>query len=150
MYVSPSWLSPVLSEQVITQLFERTHGYANLANRAGPIAPDLLLACQDFRIPLKDLQSLKQKTSKKKCLYLSSSHVLSAQNLAVAPKPFVPTLLPARVPSPAPELLSSEDESGPVITPTLRGLPNYFPELPPKHTYLRTPVCYIGSFPGRD
>jgi transcription initiation factor TFIID subunit 8 len=133
-------------------LFERTHGYANLANRAGPIAPDLLLACQDFRIPLKDLQALKQKTSKKKQrMYFSSSHVLSAQYLTVAPKPFVPTLLPARVPSPTPELLSSEDEaSGPVITPTLRGLPNYFPELPPKHTYLRTPVCHIGSFPGRD
>lgn len=51
------------------------------------------------------------------------------------------------MPSPAPELLSSEDEAGPVITPTLRGLPNYFPELPPKHTYLRTPVCHIGSYP---
>lgn len=71
--------SPELSEPVITQLFERTHGYANLANRAGPIAPDLLLACQDFRIPLKDLQTLKQKTSKKKqCLYFRSSHALSA------------------------------------------------------------------------
>ncbi|KAF8742420.1 hypothetical protein AX14_004638 [Amanita brunnescens Koide BX004] len=112
----------------ITQLFQRTHGYANLANRAGPIATDLLLACQDFRIPLKDLQTLKQKTSKKK------------RPIAPNPFAFVPTLLPARAPSPAPELLSSDDEAGPVITPTLRGLPNYFPELPPKHTYLRTPA----------
>ncbi|KAF8351122.1 hypothetical protein F5887DRAFT_1068872 [Amanita rubescens] len=109
----------------IAQLFERAHGYANLANRSGPIATDLLLACQDFRIPLKDLRKLKQKTSKKKR----------------APKPFVPTLLPARAPSPSPELLSSDDEdAGPVMPPTLRGLPNYFPELPPKHAYLRTPA----------
>ncbi len=77
--------------------------------------------------------------------------MLSASNLVAAPKSFVPTLLPARVPSPSPELLSSDDEdAGPVMPPTLRGLPNYFPELPPKHAYLRTPVCHSGPFPCRD
>ncbi|KAK2466507.1 hypothetical protein APHAL10511_002149 [Amanita phalloides] len=106
-------------------LFERTQDYANLANRAGPIATDLLLACQDFRLPLKGLQDLKQSTSKKRRLLKHS----------------VPTLIPARAPSPPPELLPSDDEeAGPVIPPTLRGLPKYFPKLPPKHTYLRTPA----------
>jgi len=44
--------------------------------------------------------------------------------------------------SSSPDLLASDDESGPPIIPTtLRGLPPYFPQLPPKHTYLQTPVC---------
>lgn len=62
----PLLIPSLLTKLVIAQLFERVHGYANLANRSGPIATDLLLACQDFRIPLKDLRKLKQKTSKKK------------------------------------------------------------------------------------
>lgn len=46
--------------------------------------------------------------------------------------------------SPSPELLPSDDEDAvPVIPVTLRQLPwsdRYLPSLPPKHTYLRTPV----------
>lgn len=46
--------------------------------------------------------------------------------------------------SPSPELLPSDDEDAiPVIPVTLRQLPwndRYLPALPPKHTYLRTPV----------
>lgn len=30
-----------------------------------------------------------------------------------------------------------------MIPSTLRGLPSYLPSLPPKHTYLQTPVCLI-------
>lgn len=42
---------------------------------------------------------------------------------------------------PSPDLLPSDDESGPPIMPvSLRGLPPYLPQLPPKHTYLQTPV----------
>ncbi|KAF8626766.1 hypothetical protein AX15_004699 [Amanita polypyramis BW_CC] len=111
----------------IRRLFELAHNFANLANRAGPIATDLLLACQVLRIPLRELRNLKQKNLNKKRY--------------TVPQPHVPTLLPARPCSPAPELLPSDDEeTGPTIPPTLSGLPKYFPELPPKHTYLRTPA----------
>lgn len=50
-------------------------------------------------------------------------------------------LLPPPSRSPSPELLSSDDEGVPPTIPmTLRPLPHYVPPLPPKHTYLRTPV----------
>jgi hypothetical protein len=51
-------------------------------------------------------------------------------------------LLPAERKSPPPKLLSSDDESSPPTIPsTLRSIPHFYPSLPPKHTYLRTPVC---------
>jgi hypothetical protein len=44
--------------------------------------------------------------------------------------------------SPSPELLASDDEGAPALVPaTLMTLPQDLPKLPPKHTYLRTPVC---------
>ena len=50
-------------------------------------------------------------------------------------------LLPPPSRSPSPELLSSDEEGVPPTIPmTLRPLPHYVPPLPPKHTYLRTPV----------
>ncbi|KAF8639996.1 hypothetical protein AX17_001242 [Amanita inopinata Kibby_2008] len=112
---------------LIEQLFERAHNYANLANRAGPIATDLFLACSDFHILVNELHKWNQRVKKK-------------QRQSVS-KPSLPTLLPAHPRSPSPDLLPSDDEeAGPIIPLTLRGLPNYFPELPPKHTYLRTPA----------
>lgn len=45
----------------VQQLFERAHEYANLANRAGTIAPDLLLCLDDFGIEPKELYPLAQK-----------------------------------------------------------------------------------------
>ena len=46
--------------------------------------------------------------------------------------------------SSSPELLSSDDEGASAIAPTtLNNLPQYFPGLPPKHTYLQTPVCFL-------
>ncbi|KIL68333.1 hypothetical protein M378DRAFT_158877 [Amanita muscaria Koide BX008] len=111
----------------LEHLFGRTHNYANLANRAGPIAPDLLLACQDLHIPLTDLRKLCRKSAKK--------------NRKTVIKPSVLGLLPAPPRLPSPDLLPSDDEeSSPMMPLTLRGLPNHFPELPPKHTYLRTPA----------
>jgi Transcription factor TFIID complex subunit 8 C-term len=49
--------------------------------------------------------------------------------------------------SPSPDLLPSDDEDvHPAVPNTLRGLPLYMPNLPPKHTYLRTPVgCLISD-----
>ena len=50
-------------------------------------------------------------------------------------------LLPASPERPPSELLSSDDEGAtPVVPSTLRTIPHFYPALPPKHTYLRTPV----------
>jgi len=50
-------------------------------------------------------------------------------------------LIPPPSRSPSPELLPSEDEGTAIVIPlTLRMLPSYYPSLPPKHTYLMTPV----------
>lgn len=108
----------------VEQLFERAHEYANLANRAGAIATDLILACDDLKISPEDLRSVKTKKRSK------SNSVLRA-----------PTLLPAPSRSPSPELLPSDDEGAAVVIPlTLRTLPSYYPSLPPKHTYQMTPA----------
>ncbi|KAG5343026.1 hypothetical protein C0989_000016 [Termitomyces sp. Mn162] len=86
----------------VEQLFARAHEYANLANRAGIIATDVLLAYKRVGAP---------------------------------------ALLPAPPRSSSPDLLPSDDEGAPPTVPlTLRLLPSYFPSLPPKHTYLRTPA----------
>lgn len=51
--------------------------------------------------------------------------------------------------SPSPELLASDDEDASSTIPTtLKSLPSYFPDLPPKHTYLQTPVCFFRNHLG--
>jgi len=51
------------------------------------------------------------------------------------------TLLAPPSRSPSPELLASDDEDASSTIPTtLKNLPSYFPDLPPKHTYLQTPA----------
>jgi transcription initiation factor TFIID subunit 8 len=52
--------------QVVQQLFQRAHEYANLANRASAIASDILLACEDFDIPPKELYQVKKMSTKSK------------------------------------------------------------------------------------
>ncbi|KAH9482600.1 hypothetical protein JR316_0004700 [Psilocybe cubensis] len=112
----------------VQQLFQRAHEYANLANRASAIASDVLLACEDFDIPPKELYQTKKATSKRK---------RSADKNIAKPA----TLIPPPSRSPSPQLLPSDDEDAPTNTPTtLRNLPPYFPNLPPKHTYLQTPA----------
>jgi transcription initiation factor TFIID subunit 8 len=107
-------------------LYRRAHEYANLANRAGPIATDLLLASVECGLQTKDLHKLGAKPSRKK------------KRGSAGP---LETLLPPLSRSPSPELLHSDDEGVPLIVPaTLRALPPNFPALPPKHTYLRTPI----------
>ncbi|KAG6890955.1 hypothetical protein C0995_000912 [Termitomyces sp. Mi166 len=110
----------------VEQLFARAHQYANLANRAGVIATDVLLACNELGIGPDALRATAVEARKRK---KQDKHVRA------------PTLLPAPARSPSPDLLPSDDEAAPPTVPiTLRLLPSYFPSLPPKHTYLRTPA----------
>ncbi|KAI9574483.1 hypothetical protein HD554DRAFT_2165969 [Boletus coccyginus] len=106
----------------IQALYEQAHEYANLANRAMPIATDVLLACHDRGLKGKDLHNI--------ALASQSARISAETSLE----------LPSSRES-SPELLSSSDEGTPPVIPTtLRSLPSYFPPLPPKHTYLKTPA----------
>ncbi|KAJ6510039.1 hypothetical protein C8R47DRAFT_779286 [Mycena vitilis] len=108
------------------RLYERAHQYANLSNRSAAIATDLVLACEEFDIAPESLRPIRAKIGRKK------------KKKTV---PRTPALIPARSRSPSPTRLPSDDESvQPSIPVTLRALPSYFPKLPPKHTYLRTPA----------
>lgn len=50
--------------------------------------------------------------------------------------------------SESPELLASDDEDSSLLVPhTLRTVPSHLPPLPPKHTYLRTPVGHSHTVP---
>lgn len=51
---------------VVQSLYERSHNYANLANRSGAVATDLMLSCRDFDVQIKDLTSMKRKIKKRK------------------------------------------------------------------------------------
>ncbi|PCH41369.1 hypothetical protein WOLCODRAFT_100413 [Wolfiporia cocos MD-104 SS10] len=108
----------------VEQLYKRAHEYANLANRANPIAKDLQLASEEYGIRPKDLHRFANEAKSRPQAALS--------------------LLPPPSRSPSPELLPSDDEDAPPTIPiTLRALPwgdRNLPALPPKHTYLRTPV----------
>lgn len=120
---------------VVEELFSKAHEYANLANRAGPIASDLVLACDDYNLPPAELYSVQRKALGRK---KSSTSLSPTKTEGAVP---LPSLVPPPSRSPSPELLPSDDESGAPTRPTtLRGIGSYFPTLPPKHTYLRTPV----------
>jgi hypothetical protein len=43
---------------VIQTLYERAHEYANLANRATPVAKDVLLACDERGLKGRDLHNI--------------------------------------------------------------------------------------------
>ncbi|OBZ76939.1 hypothetical protein A0H81_03613 [Grifola frondosa] len=123
----PSALQRLESEVValVEQLYQRAQEYANLANRPDAIAKDLLLACTEYGLESKELSRIKVRSKKR------MRDPSEAEIVLLAP--------PSR--SPSPELLSSDDEGAPVTVPaTLRTLPHYVPPLPPKHTYLRTPL----------
>lgn len=131
---------------VVQQLFQRTHEYANLANRAGAIASDMLLACEDFNLPPKDLYKVKILAKKRKrgTYYFSIilHPIIHEPGQAFSTGPM--TLLAPSSRSPSPELLASDDEDASSTIPTtLKSLPSYFPDLPPKHTYLQTPVSFF-------
>ncbi|KAM5535705.1 hypothetical protein V8D89_010692 [Ganoderma adspersum] len=108
----------------VQQLYERAHEYANLATRAKPVVTDLLSASEDYNLEPSEIRRLTKKSRKRK---------------RGGDGPV--TLLPPPSRSPSPELLSSDEEGVPPTIPTtLRPLPHYVPPLPPKHTYLRTPI----------
>ncbi|KAG6880081.1 hypothetical protein C0992_006893 [Termitomyces sp. T32_za158] len=110
----------------VEQLFARAHEHANLANRAGVIATDVLRACNEVGIAPDALRTTALESRKRK---KQDKHVDAA------------TLIPAPSPPPSPKLLPSDDEGTlPAVPLTLRYIPSYFPALPPKHTYLRTPA----------
>ncbi|KAI0370204.1 hypothetical protein BV20DRAFT_966828 [Pilatotrama ljubarskyi] len=109
----------------VQELYERAHEYANLAHRANPIAKDLLAASDDYGLESSTMLHFTKKSRKQK------------KDPTLGPM----LLLPPPSRSPSPELLSSDDENAPPAIPmTLRPLPHYVPPLPPKHTYLRTPI----------
>ncbi|KAJ7904279.1 hypothetical protein B0H14DRAFT_2246008, partial [Mycena olivaceomarginata] len=119
----------------IERLYERAHQYANLSNRSAAIATDLVLACEEFKIPPESLRPTRAKITRKKKKKGKGARRVSTTI------PATPTLVPPRSRSPSPERLPSDDESVlPSIPVTLRGLPPNFPKVPPKHTYLRTPA----------
>lgn len=79
---------------VVELLYERAHEYANLANRAGPIATDLLLASERCGMQTKDLHKLGARSSKKrkrgKCFCPEGNmqtHTFCIQNPCDALKP---------------------------------------------------------------
>ncbi|KAF9222033.1 hypothetical protein BS17DRAFT_709961 [Gyrodon lividus] len=103
-------------------LYERAHEYANLANRAIPVAKDVLLACDERGLKGRDLHNI---------ALTSKATDVSMESLFELPSPQ----------ECSPELLPSDDEGVPPVIPTtLRSLPSYFPPLPPTHTYLKTPA----------
>ncbi|KAF5369962.1 hypothetical protein D9758_001279 [Tetrapyrgos nigripes] len=119
-----------LEQEVVSfvqQLYQRAHAYANLSNRATPIATDVLLAAEEFGLSLSELRSVKSKVAKKRKKAIEPIH---------APDLVAPESRPS-----SPDLLPSDDETVPATVPTtLRTLPAHFPSLPPKHTYLQTPA----------
>ncbi|KIM67871.1 hypothetical protein SCLCIDRAFT_106764 [Scleroderma citrinum Foug A] len=105
----------------VQRLFEGAHEYANLANRATPIAKDVLMACYERGVTVDDLRAI------------TAKHNIDSSIETLFENP------PPRTRSP--ELLQSDDEgSTPTIPTTLRQIPSNFPPLPPKHTYLKTPA----------
>lgn len=147
---------------VVHQLYERAHEYANLANRAGAIAPDLLRSCEEFYMPIPELHTVARRSKRKgRSTSVSPSTHLIIHNPIQSIHHQILTrflsllelndtkgaaLLDTVIPPPksrsrSPDLLDSDDEGTiPAVPPTLRTLPPHFPSLPPKHTYMKTPV----------
>ncbi|KAI0091866.1 hypothetical protein BDY19DRAFT_884437 [Irpex rosettiformis] len=113
----------------ISKIFQVAHDSSNLANRAKPIMTDLILGCEDIGYDAICLHRVEVATRKRRREHGREMDVVSQ---LLAP--------PSR--SPSPELLSSDDEGTSAMIPaTLRSHPYYLPPLPPKHTYLRTPIA---------
>lgn len=146
-HLSPTFPTETRPSTVLNDIFTDAHDYANYATRANPMAVDLLRATQDHGLEPKDLYRMGQLTKKRRQSESFSPHNdgLPSNWFANADNPEMGTtvLVPPPSRSPSPELLPSDDEgTTPVVPVTLRTLPQNFhlPALPPKHTYLRTPV----------
>lgn len=132
---------------VLNDIFADAHDYANYANRANPVAVDLLRATHDHGLEPKDLYRMGQLTKKRRQSESSpppnTRFLNRLSSYTDNPEMGTTVLVPPPSRSTSPELLPSDDEgTTPVVPVTLRTLPQNFhlPALPPKHTYLRTPV----------
>ncbi|KAI0347490.1 hypothetical protein BDW22DRAFT_1322837 [Trametopsis cervina] len=118
-----------LEKEMVTfveRIFRLAHDYGNLANRSNPIVTDLMLACEEIAYSTNELHRIEVASRKRR-----------RDDMEVIPQLVQP---PSR--SPSPELLPSDDEgTSPLVPATLRSHPYYLPPLPPKHTYLRTPIA---------
>ncbi|KAI0003030.1 hypothetical protein BJV74DRAFT_713742, partial [Russula compacta] len=132
----PGTLNRLEAEVVhfIQDLHRKIHDYANLANRTAPLASDMFDMCQESGLETDSLRLTSELSKLRRRGTLDGCFKgPTTTNETVA-------LLPAGRKSPPPKLLPSDEESSPPTIPsTLRSIPHFYPSLPPKHTYLRTP-----------
>ncbi|OCB84445.1 hypothetical protein A7U60_g8431 [Sanghuangporus baumii] len=116
----------------IEQIFSRAKAFADNSGRSRPAAPDVLSAALEYDLDISELAKENKESKKREQKRRREGEPEPSLNLELVP--------PERRSS-SPELLASDDENTPPVVPqTLRSLPPHFPPLPPKHTYLRTPV----------
>lgn len=136
---------------VLEKLYQGATEYANLAARTRPTAVDMTAACTETGMPVEALRPIAAKASRKRKRGLSNCilhmrYCLISMHVGTRGVPGPLSLTTSVSRSPSPELLPSDDEGSlPVVPATLRGLPVPVPKLPPKHTYLRTPVSVSPS-----
>ncbi|KAK1232398.1 hypothetical protein PQX77_004468 [Marasmius sp. AFHP31] len=111
----------------VQRLYLHAHEYAELSNRSGPVATDVLRTCDDYGLPTENLRQVKAKTNKRKRKAPDTFH--NAELISQESRPSTPELLP-----------SDEEDTPPNVPSTIRNLPPGYPKLPPKHTYLQTPI----------
>jgi hypothetical protein len=70
------------SHQVVQSLYEQAHEYANLANRAVPVAADLLVACNDRGIKSKDMHSVAKSAGRSFRLFTYESQLIEPTSQA--------------------------------------------------------------------
>lgn len=127
-----------VEKEVVSYLndtYELAVALANNSGRSRPLAQDVLKACEDGDLTVQDLKRVMKRTQK-----ISRSSV--------------PMFKPAQKRRRSPELLGSDESSGGEDNPdqsraekskdnsnkprTLKHLPGQLPDLPPKHSYMRT------------
>ncbi|KAE9385154.1 hypothetical protein BT96DRAFT_605972 [Gymnopus androsaceus JB14] len=123
----------VLEMQVVNfvqSLYHRAHEYANLANRSGPIATDLLLATEEI-----DKEWAYEVSPEKLGKWLRKRQRREKKKKEKSLSAHAPSLIPPPSRSPSPELLSSdeEDEEMVDVTANVNPVP---PPPPPQHLQL--------------
>jgi transcription initiation factor TFIID subunit 8 len=135
----------------VSQLYKEAKDFGSLASRPTPSVADLVTACSNNGLTTKDLRRTIRKGNRKRKRGMSSmnSGLGRVSHAVPAARPVTLQNPPDRVPSPT--LLPSDDEGAlPHLPPTMRYLPPHFPPLPPRHTYLRTPVGFLQRISLRD
>ncbi|EJD01062.1 uncharacterized protein FOMMEDRAFT_169257 [Fomitiporia mediterranea MF3/22] len=116
----------------IEQIFSRAKAFADNSARGRPTAADAIAAVQEYDLDIAELKQEVKESKKRARKRKRAGEPDQSLNLELVP--------PERRSS-SPELLASDDENTPPVVPqTLRSLPTHLPPLPPKHTYLQTPV----------